>query len=107
MIDIVFDERLGAVFISRHAYVDGFRLIIGALDECAAAMIADVGHVRRSRMDMEHGLAIRAGAPTAEPADQDRERKGVIKHGFEPEMFLGQQFVERLSLWHGAREPIQ
>src|SRR3954453_14215785 len=66
---VVLDERLGLVVVDGQALGDRLRLVVVALDELGAVLVADALTLGRVELDVVGVPVLRAGAPAGQAAD--------------------------------------
>src|SRR5581483_783203 len=104
---VVVDQRRGLVLIDLEALADHFLVVVRALHELAAVVIADALLLRRAVVDVVEMAADAAGAPAREPLDQAVELH-VQQDRLVQRLALGlEHLVERLRLRERAREAVE
>ena len=78
------DQRLGLLVVDREALAHGLGLVVVALDQPRAVLVADALVLRRVELHVVDVLALRAGAPAGQPPDHlvvgrlDQEHRGEL-----------------------------
>ncbi|MEY4384889.1 MAG: hypothetical protein RLY20_172 [Verrucomicrobiota bacterium] len=104
---IVVGQRRGAAFVGVHANTHGIGLVILALNEAAAAMIAYPGRFRWQCFRVEDGLALFAGSSTAQTGDNFFNRQIVTDGGIQSDSQFEEQLVQYFCLRHCSGKAIK
>src|SRR6185437_1208119 len=88
------DERCGALFIGVETDGNGFGMIVFALVQAAATMIADSLLLWWLRGDVKNRFAFFASASPAQASNDFGRRQNVIHHRVELQLFSLHQLAE-------------
>src|SRR5919112_2992202 len=101
------DQRLGLVVVHGQPLADGLWLVVVALDEPRAVLVAHALVLRRGELHVVDVVPLRAGPPPRQPAHDLVVRRLDQEHGGQVAALALEDALEHLSLAHGAREAVE
>ncbi len=106
LLAVVLDQRLGLRLVHAQAVADGFLVVVGAVVQRTAALVALAVDLRRRRVDVVHLAADFAGAAAGKTLDQAVEIDVHENRGVHRLAEAHQHLVQRLGLRNVAREAV-
>jgi FKBP-type peptidyl-prolyl cis-trans isomerase FkpA len=104
---VILRERCGAFLVSRQADPHRFGPVIFALDQLAAAQIANAGDASSQSADVIRGFAVGADAAAADAGDDLLATQVVTQHTVELDVQFRQRPLQRFGLLDSAREAVE